>query len=394
MDYNRIINATVGSMPQSNITKFFDVLNSQYISFGVGEPDFPTPAEFRLPALRELSEGRIPYTGVLGDPELRELILRYLDERMGLSYPDIDSIMVTSGASAAIDLALRCFIDPGDEVIIHEPSYISYAPEVRFAGGVPVSVPTKAENGFRLTADELQSHITPKTKALIFAYPNNPTGAVMRREHLEPLARVLKDKNIVVISDEIYSELTYGDKRHCSIASMPDMRDKTLLINGFSKTFSMTGWRMGYAAGPKPLIDAMKKMHILTALCAPTTGQVCARHALRVSFETDFALVNSMIEQYDSRRTYMMNRLNAMGLRCFEPEGAFYLFPSIKHTGLGCEQFCDELLSSKKVAFVPGTAFGPYGEGYVRCCYATSMSDIQEGMDRAESFLKERGFLH
>ncbi|MDO4564577.1 MAG: aminotransferase class I/II-fold pyridoxal phosphate-dependent enzyme [Clostridia bacterium] len=391
MDYRNIISRTVASIPPSGIRKYFDLLSDDCISFGVGEPDFPTPDSYRLPALEALKHGRVAYTSNSGDPHLRELILRFLKERYELDYPDKDNILITVGASQAIDLAFRAILNPGDEVIIHEPSYVAYAPDVALAGGVPVAVSVEAENGFRLTAEQVKKAITPRTKAILLAYPNNPTGAIMKRENLEEIAAVIENTDIIVVSDEIYSELTFGGNQHCSMAQLPGMKDRTIVINGFSKAFSMTGWRVGYAAGHMEIIAAMRKVHQLTMLCAPTTGQLCAAYALEIGFETDWRDVKYMMNEYAKRRRYIIDRLNGMGLICHEPEGAFYVFPSIQSTGLRSEEFCDRLLESHKVVCVPGTAFGAFGEGFIRLCYATSMEEIVEGMDRMEDFLKTLG---
>lgn len=391
MDYRNIISKTVMDIPPSGIRKYFDLLSDDCISFGVGEPDFPTPDAYRLPALEQLKRGRIPYTSNSGDPHLRELIVRFLDERYNVKYQSLDNVLITVGASQAIDLAFRALINPGDEVIIHEPSYVAYAPSILLAGGIPIAIPTGAEDGFRVTPEALKKVITPKTKAMLLAYPNNPTGAIMKEEHLRSIAEVIADTDIMVVSDEIYSELTFSKERHHSIAELPGMIDRTIVINGFSKAFSMTGWRVGYAAGPLEVIAAMRKIHQLTMLCAPTTGQLCAIYALETGFSNDWEDMYVMINEYARRRRYIIDRLNAMGLTCHEPEGAFYVFPSIKSTGMKSEEFCDKLLEAQKVVFVPGTAFGAFGEGFVRCCYATSMQDIEEGMNRAERFLHSIG---
>lgn len=387
MDYQGYISKTVRQIPPSGIRKYFDLLSDDCISFGVGEPDFPTPDAFRLPALEQMKHGRIAYTSNSGDPHLRELILRFLEERYNLHYPTRDNVLITVGASQAIDLAFRAILNPGDEVIIHEPSYVAYAPAILLAGGIPVSLPTSALNGFRVTAEAIRAAITPKTKAVLLAYPNNPTGAILKKEHLLEIAKVISETNALVVSDEIYSELTFGGDRHYSIAEMPNMAERTIVINGFSKAFSMTGWRVGYAAGPAEIISAMRKVHQLTMLCAPTPAQLCAIQALEVSFETDFRDMRRMMDEYARRRAYIIERFNSMGLPCFEPDGAFYVFPSIESTGMKSEEFCDTLLAAEKVVFVPGTAFGTFGEGHIRCCYATSMDEIVEGMNRTQRFL-------
>ncbi|MDD3401661.1 MAG: aminotransferase class I/II-fold pyridoxal phosphate-dependent enzyme [Eubacteriales bacterium] len=381
------VSKIVQRIPPSGIRKYFDLLTDDCISFGVGEPDFPTPDSFRIPALEELKQGRVAYTSNSGDPHLRQLLIRFMLERYELSYPSIDNILITVGASQALDLVFRAILDPGDEVIIHEPSYVAYAPDILLAGGVPVSIETSASNSFRVTPEAIKAAITPRTKAILLAYPNNPTGAILKEEHLQEIAKVISDTDLLVVSDEIYAELTFGGDRHHSIAEMPNMFDRTVVINGFSKAFSMTGWRVGYAAGPKNLISAMRKVHQLTMLCAPTPAQVCAIHALEESFRTDYADMKRMIDEYAVRRAYIIERFNSMGLPCFETDGAFYVFPSIESTGLKSEEFCDRLLAAEKVVMIPGTAFGAFGEGHIRCCYATSMEDIVEGMNRTQRFL-------
>ena len=389
MDYQSRLNQVVVNTPPSGIRKYFDLLGDDYISFGVGEPDFPTPESIRKPALEELSTGRIPYTSNAGIPRLRELICKFLKERYDLDYPSIDNILITVGASQAIDLAFRAILNPGDEVIMHEPSYVAYAPSIELAGGVPVRVPTYAKDGFRLRADVLKAAITPKTKAVLIAFPTNPTGAVMERKHLEALAQVVCDADLLVVSDEIYAELTFDGKQHCSIASLPGMFERCIVLNGFSKAFSMTGWRLGYAAGPDEIIGAMRKVHQLTMLCAPTTSQVAGVIALEDGKATDWADMRAMHDEYEQRRILMMDGFNALGLTCHEPKGAFYVFPDIRSTGLLCEEFCDRLLASQKVVCIPGTAFGELGEHHIRCCYATSQDDIAEGMRRIGMFMQE-----
>ncbi len=389
MDNRSKISACVQRIPPSGIRKYFDLLDERYISLGVGEPDFPTPARIRAYVAERLLEGRVKYTSNSGDPHLRELILRYLADRYAVAgYESIDNVLITVGASQAIDLAMRAIIDPGDEVIVHEPIYVSYRPAVELAGGVPVTVVTKQEDRFRLRPEALKAAITPKTKAVLLAFPSNPTGAIMEQSDLEAIADVVRDTDVIVITDEIYSELTFNGKRHASFAALPGMRDRTILLNGFSKAFSMTGWRLGYAAGQTDLIAAMRKVHQLTMLCAPTPAQWAGIAALEQGFEDDFADTRAMIEEYAVRRRYIIDAFNALGLTCSEPEGAFYVFPSIRATGLNSEQFCDGLLEQAKVVTVPGNAFGAAGEGFIRCCYATSMSDIEQAMERIAAFLK------
>lgn len=388
MDYTKLIVKAVQDVPPSGIRKYFDILTDKTISLGVGEPDFPTPEAIRREALERLSHGRIPYSSNSGMPELRELISKYLDDRYGVHYEANGEILVTVGASQAIDLAIRALVTRGDEVIIPEPTYVAYNPGVIFAGGVPVNVVTTAENKFKLTAEALKAAITPRTKALLLPFPNNPTGGIMEKEDLEAIADVLRGTDILVLADEIYSELTYGGKHHVSIASLPGMRERTVVLNGFSKAFSMTGWRLGYAAAPKPIIAAMTKINQLTMLSAPTPAQYAGIAALRQGFETDWRDMKAMMNEYDRRRRVIIDGFNALGMTCNEPEGAFYVFPSIKVSGLSSEEFCDRLLAEQDVCMVPGTAFGPSGEGYVRCCYATDIEDIREALRRTEKFLK------
>lgn len=388
MDYTKLIVKAVQDVPPSGIRKYFDILTDKTISLGVGEPDFPTPEAIRQEALERLSHGRIPYSSNSGMPELRELISKYLDERYGVHYEANGEILVTVGASQAIDLAIRALITKGDEVIIPEPTYVAYNPGVIFAGGVPVNVITTADNKFKLTAEALKAAITPRTKALLLPFPNNPTGGIMEREDLEAIADVLRGTDILVLADEIYSELTYGGKQHVSICSLPGMRERTVVLNGFSKAFSMTGWRLGYAAAPKPIIAAMTKINQLTMLSAPTPAQYAGIAALRQGFETDWRDMKAMMNEYDRRRRVIIDGFNELGMTCNEPEGAFYVFPSIAVSGLTSEEFCDRLLAEQDVCMVPGTAFGPSGEGYVRCCYATDIEDIREALRRTKLFLE------
>ena len=388
MDYTKLIVKAVQDVPPSGIRKYFDILTDKTISLGVGEPDFPTPEAIRREALERLSHGRIPYSSNSGMPELRELISKYLDERYGVHYEANGEILVTVGASQAIDLAIRALITKGDEVIIPEPTYVAYNPGVIFAGGTPVNVITTQENKFKLTAEALKAAITPRTKALLLPFPNNPTGGIMEKEDLEAIADVLRGTDILVLADEIYSELTYGGKHHVSICSLPGMRERTVVLNGFSKAFSMTGWRLGYAAAPKPIIAAMTKINQLTMLSAPTPAQYAGIAALRQGFETDWRDMKAMMNEYDRRRRVIIDGFNELGMTCNEPEGAFYVFPSIKVSGLTSEEFCDRLLAEQDVCMVPGTAFGPSGEGYVRCCYATDINDIKEALRRTKVFLE------
>lgn len=386
-DMTRFIAQKVQDMPFSGIRKFFDVANEieDVISLGVGEPDFATPWEIRERAIYTLEKGRTVYTSNAGLLELREEIAKYMKRTLNINYDYKSEVLVTVGGSEGVDSALRTIINPGDEVLVIEPSYVCYKPCITLAGGIPVVINTKAEYDFRLQPEQILEKITDKTKALIISYPNNPTGAIMEQEDLEKIAAVLRDKDIIVISDEIYSELTYGDNKHCSIAQMEGMRDKTLVVNGFSKAYAMTGWRMGYVCGNKDLISAMTKVHQYVIMCAPTISQYSAIEALRSCDEA----VEKMRKQYDMRRRVMRDGFEAMGLSCFEAKGAFYLFPCIKSTGLNSEEFCQRLLFESKVAVVPGTAFGEAGEGFIRCSYAYSIEDIKRALARIEDFLKK-----
>lgn len=373
-------------MPFSGIRKFFDIASEMegVISLGVGEPDFDTPWAIREKGIYNLEKGKTVYSSNAGLLELRKEIKNYLKRKIGCTYCANNEIIVTVGASESIDLALRAVLNFGEEVLVPEPSYVSYKPCVSMADGVPVVINTKAENNFKLTVDDIKDKITSKTKALILPYPNNPTGAIMEREDLEKLADFLKDKDILVISDEIYSELTYGGKKHVSIASVDGMRDKTIVINGFSKAYAMTGWRLGYAAGPKEIISAMTKIHQYCIMCAPTTSQQAAIEALR---NCDDA-VEKMRKEYDMRRKFMRKGFLDMGLDCYDAQGAFYLFPCIKSTGLSSDEFCERLLYEEKVAVVPGTAFGESGEGFIRCSYAYSVEEIKVALNIIAKFVK------
>ena len=391
MRYEDILNPRVASVPPSGIRKFFDIVQKmpEAISLGVGEPDFVTPWPMRDAAIQSIEEGRTQYTSNWGLLSLRERIARYLETRYSVSYSPQDEILVTVGASEGIDLAMRALICPGDEVLIPEPSYVSYAPCVAFAGGTPVPLVTRAEDCFALRPETLAAAITPRTKALILPYPNNPTGGVMDRAQLSALARVLEETNVIVVSDEIYSELIYAGHEHTAFAALPGMRERTVTLNGFSKAFAMTGWRVGYACAPRELLAPMFKLHQYTMLCASMQGQVAADRALSRAFETDYEDVRAMVRSYDRRRRLMVEELNAMGLSCFEPRGAFYVFPSVPATGLTSEEFCTRLLNRYQVACVPGTAFGQSGEGHIRCSYATSLENLTEALRRMRAFLSE-----
>ncbi len=370
---------------QAGIRKYFDLLQGMEdgISLGIGEPDFQTPWHIRDAGIYSLERGFTKYTPNAGLSDLRGAISRYLKRRFDLDNAPVGQILVTVGGSEALDLAFRCLLEPGDEVIIPAPSFVCYGPLVAMMHGVPVMVETKAEDEFRLTPEQLKAAITPKTRAVVLPFPNNPTGGIMGREHLEALAQVLRGTDIMVVSDEIYAELTYGE-RHVSMANIPDMVERTIVINGFSKAYSMTGWRLGYACGPREIIAAMTKLHQYAIMSAPTTSQYAAIEAL----ENGDGDIEAMREEYDGRRRFLVDGFRRLGLTCFEPRGAFYTFPCIKSTGLTSEEFCDRFLAAEHVAVIPGTAFGPGGEGFVRACYAASMKDLGEALERLERFLK------
>ena len=385
MNYDQIISQKIQNIKPSGIRKFFDILEEMTgaISLGIGEPDFVTPEHIRNAGICSLEQGRTKYTSNAGMLELRREIANYLRRRFDLEYDYTNQILVTVGGSEAIDLALRVLVNPGDEVIIPVPSFVCYGPLTEMAGGVPVYVELTSENGFRLTPEQLKAAITPRTKALVLPFPSNPTGGIMERRDLEAIAQVLEDNDIMVISDEIYAELTYG-QRHVSPANLPQLYDRTVVVNGFSKSHAMTGWRMGYVCAPQPVVAAMTKLHQFGIMSAPTTSQYAAIEAMR-SGDEDIA---HMREEYDSRRRYLLENLNRIGLDCFEPKGAFYVFPCIRSSGLSSEEFCERFLREEKVAVIPGTAFGPGGEGYVRACYASSMRDLTEAISRLENFLQ------
>jgi len=388
MNYDKLVNRTLADMKPSGIRKFFDIAAEmeEVISLSVGEPDFATPWHIRQEGIKTLERGRTWYSPNAGLLALRQAIGGYLNRRFDLTYDPKSEILVTVGGSEAIDLCFRALITPGDEVLIPEPSFVCYDPLTRMAGGVPVALPTRAEDAFRLTADTVAAAITDKTKLLVLPYPNNPTGAIMPREELEALAQVLRGTDIMVLSDEIYGELTYG-REHVSIASLPDMRERTVLVSGFSKAYAMTGWRLGYACGPRELMALLTKLHQYAIMCAPTTAQHAAIEAMTGGDED----VAQMREEYDMRRRFIVDELNKLGLTCFEPEGAFYVFPSIKGTGMSSEEFCQRLLTEKHVAVVPGNAFGESGEGFVRISYCYSLKHITEALSRIGEFLKEHG---
>lgn len=380
------LSKTITTIEPSGIRKFFDIVSEMddAISLGVGEPDFDTPWHIRDEGIYSLEKGRTFYTSNAGLKELKIEISKYLDRRFGLSYDYNKEMLVTVGGSEAIDIAMRAMLDPQDEVLIPQPSYVSYVPCCVLANGTPVPIELKAENEFRLTAEELEAAITPKTKLLVMPFPNNPTGTVMEKKDLEAVAEVVKKHDLFVLSDEIYAELTYLDN-HVSIASIPGMRERTIVINGFSKSHAMTGWRLGYACGPEVIIKQMLKIHQFAIMCAPTTSQYAAVEALRNGDE-DVAM---MREEYNGRRRYVLERFKEMGLSCFEPFGAFYAFPCIKDLGMTSDEFATKLLQTKKVAVVPGTAFGACGEGFLRISYAYSLDDLRIALDRVAEFVTE-----
>lgn len=390
MDYSKYLNPAAASLPQSGIRRFFDLAANipDCISLGVGEPDFATPWEIRDAAIKSIQSGRTQYTSNAGLLSLREEIAGYLSSRFKADYDPKTEIIVTIGASEAIDLALRTLVTAGDEVLIPSPSYVSYAPNAAIVGGAAVPLETRAEEDFVLTPEILEKAITPRSKVLILPYPNNPTGAIMTREQLGKIAGVIEKHDLFVISDEIYAELTYGE-RHASFAAIPGMKKRTVLINGFSKAFAMTGWRLGYFCAPEPVAKAAYKIHQYTIMCAPTASQIAGEAALRSGREDDYRAVTEMRESYDIRRRYLYNKFNEMGLKTFEPRGAFYVFPSVENTGLTGERFAEGLLKSKKVAVVPGSAFGSGGKNFIRCSYATSLADLKTATERIKEFLKE-----
>lgn len=390
MNYEQLLAPAAKEMRPSGIRKFFDLAADMphCISLGVGEPDFKTPWAIRDAGIRSLEQGRTKYTANAGLKELRAEICRYLGRRMELPY-QVENILVTVGGSEAIDLTIRALVQPGDEVIIPEPCFVCYEPITQLTGGVPVHIATRVEDGFRLTAEALRAAITPRTKLLILPYPNNPTGAVMSQQDLEEIADVLRGTDILVLSDEIYAELTYGLDRHISIAALPNMWERTIVVNGFSKAYSMTGWRLGYAAAPAPIIRVMTKIHQSCIMSAPTTSQYAAIVALRGCDDE----IEMMRDEYNRRRRYVVKALNEMGLTCFEPCGAFYVFPSIACSGLTSAEFCEMLLKEQEVAIIPGDAFGASGEGYARISYAYSVDHLETAMRRIRRFLADHGWL-
>ena len=387
IDYNSVLSEKIKNIKPSGIRKFFDLaaMMKGVISLGVGEPDFPTPWTVRKAAIDTLEKKRIIYTANSGLAELREEIANYTNKKIGVEYDPEHEVVVTVGGSEDIDIAVRALVDPGDEVLIVEPCFVCYAPIVELMGGVAVTIKTRVEDNFKLTAQALKEKITDKTKLLILPFPNNPTGAIMTREDLEPIAEVLRDTNIMILSDEIYSELTYG-RKHCSIASLDGMRERTILVNGFSKAFAMTGWRLGYLAAPAPVVEQALKIHQYAIMSSPTISQYAAIEAL-TGCENE---VRKMVDEYNVRRRLVVDSFNKMGLTCFNPEGAFYVFPCIKSTGMTSEEFCERLLNEQKVAVVPGNAFGECGEGFIRVSYAYSLKHLMEALGRIEKFISKQ----
>jgi aminotransferase len=387
MDFSKYIAVHVREIPRSGIRDFFEVVQTMtdVISLGIGEPDYVTPWRIREAAIFGMEKGRTGYTSNLGLPKLRHAIARYIERRYGVEYHPQDEILVSVGVSEALDIALRALLNPGDEVIFHEPSYVSYHPSVLLSYGKTVSVKTSAKDDFRLLAEDIAKAITRRTKALLLSFPTNPTGGVLRAEDLRPIAEICARHDLIVLSDEIYSELIYDGTEHTSIASLPGMRDRTVLLNGCSKSFAMTGFRVGYACAPSPIIEAMMKIHQYAIMCASTMSQEAAIEAL----ENCQKEVETMRGDYERRRNYVVNRLNEIGLPCHSPKGAFYVFPDITSTGLKSKDFSLRLLKSQKVAVVPGSAFGASGEGFVRCCFATGLDKLKEAMARIEQFVNE-----
>lgn len=389
IDYNKFLNRRVLDIKPSGIRRFFSIAEEMdnVISLGVGEPDFLTPWHIRQKGIETLERGATRYTANAGLLELRQEICRFYKNKYHVEYNPKTQALVTVGGSEGIDMCIRTVVSPGDEVLIVEPSFVCYKPIVEMCGGVPVIIETKAENDFKLTAEEVENAVTDKTKLLVLPYPNNPTGAVMRKDDLAAVAKVIKNHDLLVLSDEIYSELTYGDQSHVTIASISSMKERVVVINGFSKTYSMTGWRLGYALGPEEIITQMTKLHQFAIMSAPTNSQYAAIEALK----NGDADIENMLTQYDMRRRYTVNAFREIGLDCFEPEGAFYVFVCIKSTGLSSEEFCERLIMSKRVAVVPGNSFGDCGEGFVRVSYCYSVETIKEAVRRIEEFINELG---
>lgn len=384
INYDKVLSDKIKEIKPSGIRKFFDLASTvdNVISLGVGEPDFQTPWSVRKTAIDTLEKKRIVYSANSGLAELRAEIAKYIDRKINVRYDPDNEIIVTVGGSEAIDISIRALVNPGDEVLIVEPCFVCYAPIVELTGGVPVTINTRIEDNFRLTADLLREKITDKTKLLILPFPNNPTGAIMTREDLESIAEVLRDTDVMILSDEIYSELTYG-RKHCSITEIDGMKERTILINGFSKAFAMTGWRLGYLAAPAPIVKQILKIHQYVIMCSPTISQYAAIEALQHCDRE----VKNMVAEYNIRRRLLVESFNKMGLTCFNPEGAFYVFPCIKSTGLNSEEFCERLLECQKVAVVPGNAFGQSGEGFIRVSYAYSLKHLMEALKRIQAFI-------
>lgn len=385
INYDEVLSEKIKKIKPSGIRKFFDLASTvdNVISLGVGEPDFQTPWSVRKTAIDTLEKKRIVYSANSGLAELRAEISKYIDKKINVKYDPEHEVIVTVGGSEAIDISIRALVNPGDEVLIVEPCFVCYAPIVELTGGIPVTINTRIEDNFKLTAELLREKITDKTKLLILPFPNNPTGAIMTKEDLESIAEVLRDTNIMILSDEIYSELTYG-RKHCSITQIDGMKERTVLINGFSKAFAMTGWRLGYLAAPEPIVRQILKIHQYVIMCSPTISQYAAIEALQ-HCERE---VKNMVAEYNIRRRLLVDSFNKMGLTCFNPEGAFYVFPCIKSTGLNSEEFCERLLESQKVAVVPGNAFGQSGEGFIRVSYAYSLKHLMEALKRIQAFIE------
>lgn len=387
MDYSKVLNSKIVSVKPSGIRKFFDIAAEMdnVISLSVGEPDFKTPWHVREEGISSLQMGKTWYTPNRGLSILRDEITKYYDRRFGIKYEPLSQVLVTVGGSEAIDVAIRCLAGPGDEVIIPQPSFVCYEPLTEMAGATPVLMDTKVENEFRIVPEDLEKAITDKTKLLILPYPNNPTGGIMEKKDLEAIAEVIKKHDLMVLSDEIYAELTYTKDKHISIADIEGMYERTIVVNGFSKTYAMTGWRLGYALGPKEIISQMTKLHQFCIMSAPTTAQYAAIEALRHGDDD----IESMKDEYEMRKHFIVGSFDKLGLDCFEPKGAFYCFPCIKSTGLSSEEFCTRLIKEKHVAVVPGNAFGECGEGFIRVSYCNSLKNIAEAMRRIEEFLVE-----
>lgn len=391
MDYSKLLNPIAYNLKPSGIREFFGIAATRKdcISLGVGEPDFSTPSVFSQAGIKSIIAGKTQYTANAGLIELRRAISKYTNRFLDLDYNPENEILITVGASEGVDVALRTVVSQGDEVLVPEPCFVCYSPLVSLCGGTPVSIDCKEENDFKLTPEQLENALTPTTKALILSYPSNPTGAIMEKSDLVKLVPVIKKHDLIVISDEIYAELLYDGTKFTSIASIDDMRERTIIVSGFSKYFAMTGWRLGYVCAPKEIVDVMLRIHQYALMCASTSAQYVALEALNASFKDDFEEVRKMRDEYDKRRRYIVNRLQAMGLKCFDPKGAFYVFPSVESTGMDGEQFAYALLDSKNVAVVPGGAFGRSGKNYIRISYAYSLEVIKNALDLIEEFIKE-----